>query len=411
MAPAGPRADLRLFIGRQPIFDPDAHVFGYQLLPRAGFASYFRPADASQPSRGAVDPALPGAIQALARGKRAFLACDREDLLRGAPALLSADSVVIVLPESVSADPAVLAACGKLKAAGYRLALGDFVPCPERSPLAELAHILMIDLRVLRPVFIDPLVQRFGRPSLRLLASRVETQREFALAARLGFHYFQGDFFARPQPRPARYAEPACANQRRLLCAATRTVLSLREIEEVMRAEPALLYDLLHHLNSAAFGLPSEVPSLRHALTLLGESNLKKWLSLVALSSLAAEKPAELVSACLVRARLCELLATRAGMAAQFADLFLLGLFSSLDAVLDRPTDAALEGLGLPDPVRAALLGAPNRHRDLLDAVAAYEMAAWKRFTQYCARLHLAEDEVPPLYLDAVEWARRALAV
>jgi EAL and modified HD-GYP domain-containing signal transduction protein len=409
LVPAKPQAGLRSFIGRQPIFDAQAHVFGYQLLSRTSFSSYFRVPDPAQPSQRTVDPALPQAIQSLAGGKRAFLTCDREDLLRGTPALLPADSIVIELPESISADPAVLAACGKLKAAGCLLALVDFVPCPERSPLAEMAHFLMLDLRVVRPVFIDPLVQRFGRPGLRLLASRVGTQREFALAGRLGFQYFQGNFFIQPEPRSARDKEPAQAHHLQLLRAATRTVLSLREIEEIMRAEPSLLYDLLHHLNSAAFGLRSEIPSLRHALTLLGEANLKKWISLVALSSLAAGKPAELVATCLVRARTCEMLASAAGMAAQFADFFLLGLFSALDAALDRPMEEALDGLGLPDPVRAALLGQPNRHRDLLDAVIACEKGQWKKFTEHCSGLRLSEDEVPPLFLDSVEWSRRVL--
>jgi EAL and modified HD-GYP domain-containing signal transduction protein len=149
------------------------------------------------------------------------------------------------------------------------------------------------------------------------------------------------------------------------------------------------------------------VASIRHALTLLGEQNLRKWTSVVALVDLAQEKPAELIVTSLVRARFCELLASRVGLANQQTDLFLLGLLSVMDAVLDRELGDVLSDMPLSEQVKAALLGEENSLRHALDSVVAHERADWNQLRNSFDRLALREGQFPELYPEAVQWATR----
>jgi c-di-GMP-related signal transduction protein len=153
-----------------------------------------------------------------------------------------------------------------------------------------------------------------------------------------------------------------------------------------------------------------EVHSIPHALSLLGERGTRKWVSLIAVTCMASGKPAELVALPLIRARFCELLAPCAGLAASANDLFLLGLLSAMDGILDMRMPDVLKEIAIREDIRDALLGKANRLRDIFEFVRNYERGCWEEISMSAARLGIREDAVTPLYMEAVEWARQMLS-
>jgi EAL and modified HD-GYP domain-containing signal transduction protein len=198
-------------------------------------------------------------------------------------------------------------------------------------------------------------------------------------------------------------------NYLRILKAINRPAIDMGEVEAILRQEPSLLYKLLRYMNSANFGLRSRVTSIRHALALLGENYLRKWTSVAAMADLADNKPAELISTALVRARFCEQLARPLGLDRRETDLFLLGLMSVMDAVLDRPMDNVLAEVQLADEVKAALLGEKNRLRPALESAMAQENGDWEQIRSCVEEMGFDEAQFPDAYIQAIRWVSKLL--
>lgn len=181
----------------------------------------------------------------------------------------------------------------------------------------------------------------------------------------------------------------------------------MREVAEQIKAETSLSYRLLRYLNSPAFFLPTEIRSIPHALMLLGERGIRRWVSLVAVACMAEDKPQELITLPLIRAHFCESLAPAVRMGHSANDLFLLGLLSAIDAILDMRMSDVLKEIALGGEIRDALLGVSNSLRNVLDIVLLYEQAAWDKLDAEAAGIGLAPDAVPAMFLEAVDWARR----
>ena len=219
------------------------------------------------------------------------------------------DRIVVEILETVQIDEQVLAACERLKNAGYLIALDDYLDTPEWQRMIPFADFLKIDLQITPPEEQQRLVRTYTSSRLKLVAERVETYEVFERTLRWGYSLFQGYFFARPQML-TRHDVPAFKlNYLRVLQAANRPVMDIREISECIKAETSLSYRLLRYLNSPVFPLITEVKSIPHALSLLGERGVRKWISLVAIACMGDGKPFELITLPLIRARFCELLA------------------------------------------------------------------------------------------------------
>jgi len=395
------------YLARQPIFDRKESVIGYELLFRSSLDNYFKPQDSGLTSEFIVNNYLLFGLQTLTGGRRAFINFNRKALVHDHAALLPKESIVVEILEDTPADEDVILACRRLKDAGYTIALDDFVYCEKTEPLLEFADIVKVDFLATSPEVRLELVERLAPTGCRMLAEKVETQEDAQSALEMGYTYFQGYFFCIPQIMQTREIQGFKPNYLRILQAVHRPEMNLWEIEEIIRQEPSLLYKLLRYLNSDYFGLRQEIISIRHAIALLGEQYLRKWTSIVALVEMAAEKPVELLITCLVRARFCELLAVPAGMPSRNMDLFLLGLFSSLDAILGRPMSDILMEVPVADDLKDALLGKENRLRHILDAILCYERGEWAAFQNCAAKSGLNTLEVPDAYLDSVAWAKQ----
>ena len=391
------------YVARQPIFDREEKVFGYELLFRNGLENAFS-GDTDEASRATLDRSLLMGLDILCDGRRAFVNCTKDTLIKGLVTLLPSTSTVVEILEDVPADPDVMAACRNLKEAGYMIALDDYIADDKREALAEVADIIKVDLQLTTDVQRGELIKRYGPWRCRMLAEKVETQAEFTRARDLGFVYFQGYFFRRPEMLNTRDMPANRLQCLRMLQEVSRPELDIVGLERLIKSEASICYRLLRYLNSSMFGLKSEVHSVRHALSMLGEREVRRWVRLVAAVGAGDEKPSDLVLAALVRARFGELLAPQVQHGE--SDLFLMGLLSLIDAMLEMPMVEVLERVPLDIETKAVLLGQVSLLRPVYQLMLAHESGEWEAVGQLCQNLGLQSEEVAALYWQAQQWAR-----
>jgi EAL and modified HD-GYP domain-containing signal transduction protein len=397
-----------VFIARQPIFDREQNIFGYELLYRSGFENACLTSDLdSAASKVIADSLHLHGIETIAAGKKAFVNVTQDVLLKDYPAVLPPATTVVELLETVNPDPDVLEACHRLKSAGFHLALDDFADRPEYEALVTIADFVKVDFLSTPEASRAAIVRRLAPRGIGMVAERVETREMFEEASRAGYAYFQGYFFARPAILTAKDIPGQKLQMFRILQEIHRPDLDFIKIERILKQDVGLCYKFLRYINSAWFGWRDRIGSIRRALVLLGEREVRRWVTLVAVAGMSEDKPQELLVQALTRARFCELLAPLAGLSYRAEELFLVGMLSLMDAVLDRPLPSLLADLPLSDDAAAALLGQPSPLAAILAAVLAYERGGWDEFAARAAEAGVAEALCPGLYLEALEWSGR----
>jgi c-di-GMP-related signal transduction protein len=396
---------VQTFVARQPIFDHRQEVYAYELLFRSSYENSCNLLDLNKASsKVIVDTCLLIGLEHLTGDKKAFINVTREVLINEYIFLLPSDKVIVEILETVEPDESVITACKKLKQSGYKLALDDFVYEERYQPLVELADIIKVDFLSTAGKEQKELVDRFSSRGIRFLAEKVETREKFQEATNMGYSYFQGYFFGKPVVYAGRDIPGFKLNYLQILQEIYRSDMNFAEIESIIKRDLSLSYKLLRYINSAFFSRRSNITSIKQALSLLGEQEIRKWVSLIALSNMGQDKPEELVIQAVIRAKFCESLAPNLGLKHRSEDLFLMGMFSLIDALLDRRLIDILNELPIKDDVKEALLGEPNRLRNIINYVEAYEKGEWAKLPDRAAALNADDKDFPGYYLDAVEW-------
>lgn len=344
-------------------------------------------------------------LRMLTGDARAFINVDELALRLGAARLLPKDRVVVEILETVRPTDENVRICGELRDAGYMLALDDFTDSPSMEPLVNLAHYLKVDFRLVDEGGRERIARKYGAGRISLLAEKVETESELCEARNLGFGWFQGYFFCKPSMIETRDIPGNKLIHLQLLAAVAAPELNYPAIEQLLKQEPSLLYRLLRYLNSPVLGMRAEVRSVLEALNLLGENEFRRWLSIFAIVAMSANKPPELVRTALTRAYFCEEFSTTAGLGDRKATLFLMGLLSITDALLDKPIAEVLRGLPVTHEIREALNGSDNRFHDIYELLLSLERADWLRLSSLVARLGCSEESVSASYQTAIHKA------
>jgi c-di-GMP-related signal transduction protein len=408
------------FIARQPIFDDKLKLFGYELLFRSSNENVFRPQKAASDTMVADSTSLFG-LEALTGHAKAFVNLDLPALQRGTARLLPPDQVVIEILESIAPSQEVVQLCAELSHEGYALALDDYVGHPKWEPLLPLVKYLKVDFRACDPPARAAIANRHrlkidnaagaNANVMRLLAEKVETNDDLLEARSLGYTYFQGYFFCKPSMLSAREIPSNKLNCLRLLHLVASPDFNYDAVEDLLKTDPALVYKLLRYLNSWLVAVRGEIHSIREAIALLGEKEFRRWISVLAVVAMASDKPHELIRTALTRAFFCESLARAiAGesvITMQSSDLFLMGLLSVTDAILDRPMQQVLASLPIAPAVRAALCGESNSYREVYDLLLAWERADWPAMSAASTRIGVAESAVA----DCEQKAREAASI
>lgn len=390
-------------IGRQQIFDREGQVCGYELLFRdvdGKAAAEFGPTEAS--NRLIVNTLLEQGLEQVVGPHRAFINFTRDNLLSNTALLLPKDKVVIEVLETVEIDEVLIAAVRRLAERGYIIALDDFVFTPEWLPLLALARIIKLDIRTSTLDTNRHLVQRLAHHPIEFLAEKVETLEEHQDYRALGCQYFQGFLLSRPSIIRGRRLATEQTTTLRLLAAINDPTLSLRQLADIIVLDVGLSYKLLRYINSAAYSLGRTVDSIPQALNLVGLAQIRHWASLILLARFP-DKPKELISIALVRAKMCESLVAPSH-ASETGAAFLVGLLSTMESFLGCPMAEALRNLPLAAPVRDALIQRRGILGTALGCAITYEQ--WQMENIQFGDLPLAD--IGRIYLESVAWAYTA---
>ena len=323
---------------RQPIFDADLEVTGYELLyrrPSATRASFIDGTHAT--ARVVVGALVEVGLNEVVGSHLAFINVTRELLCSDRLMSLPPHRVVLEILETTVIDDELVAAVERLREEGYVLALDDFAFRPGIERLLPLATYVKLDVMAVGLQGVARQMEELKPFDLTLLAEKIETREEFEACRDLGCGMFQGYFLARPSNMERGGTAPSRHTLLQLVARLYDPDVSLEEIERIVSSDVGLSYRILRIINSAYYHLPRKVRSVREAVSLLGLKFTRSWISLIVLADLG-DAPDEVVTTAAIRAKMCERLAQVQGLADTEA-YYLSGLFSTLDAIMDRPLD------------------------------------------------------------------------
>jgi c-di-GMP-related signal transduction protein len=400
--------EMEIYVARQPIFNINQEVFAYELMYRSGAKKFYSSLNGDQASSEVITNSfLLIGLETLTRGKKAFINFTKNLLENDVATLLPNECIVVEILQDIEPDEKTLNACKKLKELGYLLALDNFSYNKKFLPLVDLVDIIKIDFLNTDEKERQAVVQRLSSQQVSFLAEKVETREDFNRAMQMGYSYFQGYFFSKPLILTGKDIPSFKLIYLKILQEINKQELDFNKLEEYIKMDVSLSYKLLKFINSLSFGFRSEIRSIKQALVLLGQKELSKWLSLIALRGIGDNKPDELIITAICRGRFCELIAPRVGLKNRSSDLFLMGMFSLIDAFLDRPMSEILTELPISEDIKYALLGGNSRFRDVFELIISYESGDWEQLSFKAAKLDLEEIEIKECYLSSLDMSNQ----
>ena len=402
---------MDLFIARQPIFTAHRKLFAYELLYRGTKTSTLDNTSGNKATTSVLSSAfLTEGLEKISGLRPCFINFTRDLLLQNLPASFPKTLIVVEVLEDVPATPDIVAICKKLKDDGYTIALDDFVYHRSLEPLIGIADIIKFDFRLTPVNTLQKTFYRLSRYKLKYLAEKVESYDEFVQASKLGFSYFQGYFFCKPEKIRIREIDSSKINLVRLLAEVNKKSTTRKRIENIMQSDVALAYKLLRYINSSYFYRLTKIESVGHAITYLGESELRRFIILVLISELASDKPGELVRLAVVRAKMGELLAAETPLKDRADEIFLLGLFSLLTALLDTTIEYICEQLSLSDHLINAFISQTGPYAPFLDLILSYEKRDKKACLAAVREIGVDPGKLHQFYIEAIAFSNSVLA-
>lgn len=400
-----------LVLGRQPIFDAQQRLWGYEVFCLA----QGRPAELlAEPSTALTclaASAYMGLQEVSERGRRIVVRFQEKPVLDHIPYALPSSMGVLKLAEESAADSATLELLARLKSDGYLIALDRFTGRDGQESLHQLADILCLDCGA---EALDRHLSRARRLPARLLASEVNDRRRMEHCRAVGFHLLQGSFYKSPEGVPIRKLSANQVARLRLLELIEDPDPGFDRLAEAIQSDATLTFRLLTYLNSAAFGFRHSIKSVRQAIVLLGWTKTRNWLRVVLLSELSSSpETTELVRLAAQRGKFLEGLAQRFDYWAFQPDtLQLAGLFSLLDVILQTPMEDVVRYLPVDDKLKAALRQeSNNEYVPLLRLAALLEDDRLEEAGNLVQQLGLSEEAVMTVFRSAVAWANQFSAV
>lgn len=396
-------------IGRQPVLDRSQRIIGYEMMLRSKMLPMVKEPDMAL--RKMQDEAL---IRCLADLNIDRLLGDKLAFVGISPAMLesplllklpSKGMVLAVRPDEGEVEEALLH-CRKLRSRGYQIALDDFELNRGLEPFLAIAEFVRVDIPQFNAMELGDLAERCrDGGTLRFVAKNVATEDDFEVCHKLHFHCFEGNYFTRLRPSLPPRIDSSRIHVLQLLDM-VRNQKDISHLEEGFRHDAVLSYKLLRYINAPVNGLQQQIHSIAHALVLLGYKQLYRWLTLLLFTSGEVDpRSRALLQSALVRARMTELLGQSKLPAAEREGLFIVGIFSLLDALLNEPMEQALERLKLPHPVVAALTRREGIYAPFLGLAIACEEADQESIDHYAAACGLNADSVNAAQVNALVWA------
>ena len=393
------------FIGRQPIMDVKQQIIGYELFFRHS-------ADAESPvfedEFKAYSSVLMNTIggmdmQWLLGDKLAFINVNEAMLTSEFLELMPPKRTVLEILRSVTPSAEVVARCQELRSLGFMITLDNPHLTPNSNALLQCADYIKIDIQSIDLVEVANVFNRLNVAPVKLIAEKVETDKQFEECKKIGFRLFQGFYFARPETFTAKVINASFDSVLNILNIVSQDSEN-KEIEAGFKRDAALSFKLLRYINSVGFGLSCEIQSINHALTILGRKQLYRWLTLLMVTAGENSTPPALMKTSITRGRLTELLGESYFEKHDRDNLFIVGVFSLLDAILKMPMEQVLEKIQLPETVTEALLTREGIYGPFLQLTEACEDTNSEKILELANLLQFDANKVNECHISALAW-------
>jgi EAL and modified HD-GYP domain-containing signal transduction protein len=402
---------MYFYVARQPILDAEKQLFGYELLFRDGVDNVFPDVDENEATTRLIEGSQFNlGLGNLTGDKPAFINFTLDTILKNYPTMLPPETTVVEILETVTPSKKLLAAVKKLHEQGYVLALDDYEHKPVWRHFYPYIDFIKIDLRAMPFQEIEQVMVDIAEfKHIKFLAEKVETVEEFEQCKKLGFTYFQGYYFFKPEMVKTKKLSPSQLVLSELLAETSSENIDLPKVTQIFERDINLAYKLLRYSNSPIFKRRADISTIKQAIVSLGQSELKKFLSLLFTASASNEKPQELLRLAMVRARFCEQLA-ELDKNCDVSMAFLTGMLSLIDAILDEDIKTVMEELPLSVEIKEALVDNKGKLATFLQLAKSYEHGLWEQESQLETSLNLSGEQVPNIYADAIAWANNQIA-
>lgn len=398
------------YIARQPIFDDAKRLIGYELLFRDGQSNSYPDIDADvATSKLITDNHLLVGLEKITCGHKGFINFTSQCMIHHFPVSLDPKTVVVEILETAEASSELLQACKLLSERGYVLALDDHDFDPKWQAFLPYIRIIKIDVQQFNILEISKFMGQNKEFNIDFLAEKVETASEFNKLRTLGFKMFQGYFFARPEMLKHKKIPSTKVNLLSLVGESAKVRLDFERVSAIIERDLELSYKLLRFVNSGGFTKGHPIASLKHAVVYLGESELKKFISLLALANLNENGVKEVLMISLIRARFCARVSVLRNDVVDPPLAFLTGLFSMIDVVLEQPLEDLFQDLPLPPEIKDAVSNQTGPLGSYLALAKSFESSDWVLQKQLSEQLLGAKTELHSDYVDCINWADTVL--
>ena len=399
---------MDVYIARQPIFNRQMRVYGYELLYRKSQNNFYEGTDDDEATVSLINNTfLVFGLGELVDRTCAFINFSENLLLDDIVYMLPKEHVVIEVLERVEPTEDVIEACLKLRQKGYTLALDDFIldrNTDAYAPFINAASIIKIEFPTITRENGEEMAEMIKRyPHITFLAEKVETREDFSFACELGFKLFQGYFFSKPVMSNAKEIGSLNANLIMIFNELGSPEPDYRTVMDGIQRDVGLSYKLLKMANSVYYGSMNRIDSVKGMLVQIGTDEVRRWVQLMMLRGVQKPENAEVIKNSIVRAKMLSLIARDIGNCNE-SDYFIAGMFSSLDALLNTTMEKAITGLPISDEVRDALLGMEGQLRCHIDMVMHIERADWSFLERKCEYSCPNPEKYMDYYMDSIRW-------
>ena len=393
-----------IYVARQPIYDANNSLFGYELLYRTGEVDIADIENGKLASSEVIMHSFVNiGVDDLVGSAFAFINITEEFLHDESMTPMFENQTVLEILETIEPSEKNVAGIKRLKEKGFLIALDDFKFSEKYLPFLELADYVKIDVIQQGMNEIPAQIEKLKQFNVKFIAEKVETQEMYELCRKLPFDYFQGFFFCKPQVVKTKNIPANKLVVLTIMQKLENPEFDLKDVEQTLAHDATLTYKLLRYVNSAAFAQRREIESIREALMLVGANTIKKWVYLILMTQLTEGKPEALLDTALTRAKMCELIADNTDLNSE--QLFTIGLLSLLDAMMDMEMVDLLDQLTLSTPVKLALLDYEGKIGEVLLNVILYEQGQWSEL----AKLGVDVKEYFSSYMDAIKWCNSTI--
>lgn len=397
---------MNFYLARQPIFDRNQMVIGYEIIYRSslGAPDYSDTEYDEARTRLLLNSYLDVGMDTLLGGHIAFINFDKELVLKDSPLLLNRSTTVIQIDSSVVPDDVFIDKLNAYKHDGYLLSIADYTSNYPYKEIVDLADIIQVDLSSNNISELKRIAKRFELTTQILLAKGVDTHENYQDIKRLGFELFQGYYFCKPTLTKGKILQQSNFNNIEILKLANQAEPDIKQISKRIEEDVNLTVKLLRLVNSSHYFM-NKIHSVQHALAMIGLDSFKNWLNLALLDSFLGDQTPEIIKLSMVRMKLMESIALSSSLKKESDALKLIGLLSVLDVLLDKTMMEAVNPLPIERELKLTLLGKPSKYEDVYNLVLHYEKGDFNKALRCSQSAGFDLDMLPKLYSEAVSWA------